>query len=371
MELLNEDQTLIAQSAAGFLADTHNIAAFRALRDAAPARGFDPAVLPQMAEMGWMGVLLPESAGGIDFGHRAAGLIAQQMGRNLSACPFLSTAILAASVFETVGGATLTQLGPRIAAGELVVALALEESAKHRPDQIATTVTRQGEMLVLNGRKNFVVDGFGADHLIVVAQEAGAPLLLLVDPSTTGVTVAPQRLLDTRNAAQVIFEDVALPPAAVLAQGQTAEVALAKALRAGRAVAAAEQLGVAYAAAEQTFDYLRTRKQFGLLIGQFQALQHRAADLYCALAQTSSLVAVALNALDADLPEAEALTRAAKAKVARVGRQATEEGVQMHGGIGMTDEMDLGLFMKRDRALSEFLGDAGCHTEWLLRHRGI
>jgi len=371
MEILNEDLGMVAESAAGLLSKSHPITAFRALRDSGAALGYDKAIVGEMAEMGWMGIALPEDVDGADFGFRAAGLIAEEMGKNLTAGPFLSTAILAATVLRTAGGDTLAQWGPRIAGGDAVIALALEEGVKHRPNRIATTATKAADGITLNGRKSFVVDGVDADRLIVVAKDGDALVLALVDPQTKGVSVTSQVMLDHRNTAVVSLDDALVPAEAIIAEGDAAQAALDATLRAGRAVAAAEQLGNAKAAAEQTFEYLRTRKQFGVLIGMFQALQHRAADLYCELEQTSSLVAEALNALDQGRDDAEALSRAAKAKAARVGRQATEEGVQMHGGIGMTDEMDLGLFMKRDRALSEFLGDAGHHTEWLLKQRGI
>lgn len=366
MELLNEDQQLIADSAAGFLRDGHGIEAFRALRDAGD--DVNAAISGDLVDMGWMGIVLPEEVGGMGLGYRAAGLIAEELGRNLTISPFVSTAITGATVLATAGGDALAAWGPQIAEGKAVVTLALEESAKHRPDRIATTLS---DDLRLTGRKTYVIDGGAADRLVVVAKQGADLCLVLLDPQAEGVSVLPQVMVDHRNAAAVVMDNVAIAPEMVIAKGADAEAALSAALNAGRAIVAAEQLGVAKAAAEQTYEYLRTRKQFGILIGQFQALQHRAADLYCELAQTSSLVAAALNALDSGAADAETLTRAAKAKVARVGRQATEEGVQMHGGIGMTDEMDLGLFMKRDRALTEFLGDAGHHTEWLLRQRGI
>lgn len=369
VELLSEDQQLISDSAAGFLRGGHSIAAFRALREAGDDA--NSAILAELVEMGWMGIVIPEALGGVGLGYRAAGLIAEELGRNLTVSPFVSSAILAGAALASAGGDMAQNWAPRIAAGDAVVALAMDETAKHRPERIATTVTGTSDALTLSGRKTFVVDGGIADRLIVTAKRGDDLSLVLVDPQVAGVSRAPEVMLDHRNAATVIFEDVAIAEADILAQGPAAEEVLAKTLAAGRAIAAAEQLGVAKAAAEQTYDYLRTRKQFGVLIGQFQALQHRAADLYCELAQVSSLISAALNALDEDSAEVETLTRAAKAKIARVGRQATEEGVQMHGGIGMTDEMDLGLFMKRDRALSEFLGDAGYHTEWVLRQRGI
>jgi len=369
MELLSEDQQLIADSAAGFVRDGHGIAAFRALRRA----GYDAnlTITAELAEMGWMGIVIPEAFGGVGFGYRAAGLIAEELGRNLTVSPFVSSAILAGTALASTGGDIAQNWAPKIAAGDTVVALAIDEAAKHRPERVATSLTGTSDALTLSGRKTFVVDGGIADRLIVTAKRGDDLCLVLCDPQAAGVTRASQVMLDHRNAATVIFEDVALTEADILVQGPAAEDVLAKTLAAGRAIAAAEQLGVAKAAAEQTYDYLRTRKQFGVLIGQFQALQHRAADLYCELAQVSSLIAAALNALDEGSDEVETMTRVAKAKMARVGRQATEEGVQMHGGIGMTDEMDLGLFMKRDRALTEFLGDAGYHTEWILRQRGI
>ncbi|SMP08346.1 acyl-CoA dehydrogenase family protein [Shimia sagamensis] len=369
MELLNEDQQLIADSATGFLRASHSITAFRALREAGDTANM--AIRSELGEMGWMGIVVPEELGGLGLGYRAAGLIAEELGRNLTVSPFLSSAILAGTALASTGGAVAQNWAAKLAVGEAVLALAVDETAKHRPKRIATSVTGGADDLRLNGRKTYVVDGGFADRLIVTAKQGNDLCLLLIDPQAAGVTLMSQVMLDSRNAATVVFEDVAVREADVLAQGQAADTALSKTLAAGRAVVAAEQLGVAKAAADQTYDYLRTRKQFGVHIGQFQALQHRAADLYCALAQVSSLIATALNALDDDSADMETLTRAAKAKMARVGRQATEEGVQMHGGIGMTDEMDLGLFMKRDRALTEFLGDAGHHTEWILRQRGI
>lgn len=369
MEILNEDLTLLRDSARGYLMEKHPVTAFRALRDAGKTQ--DPTALKEMAEMGWMGILLPEEAGGVDFGCRAAGLIATEIGRNLTVVPFLSSAILSAVVLRRCGGKALATWGSRIATGEATVAIALDEGAKHRPDRLGATVTQDGDGLVLNGRKSMVVDGNAADRLIVAARQGEELVFLSLDPSTAGVFMTPQVTLDGRDVAQVHFEDVKLAQDAVLASGSDAESAVAGALNVGRAVAAAEQLGVAQAAAEQTWEYLKTRKQFGTEIGRFQALQHRAAHLYSELEQTGSLIAAALNALDAGDEEAEALSRAAKAKAARTGQLATEEGVQMHGGIGMTDEMDLGLFMKRDRALAEFLGDAGMHTEWLLRSKGL
>ena len=267
MELISEDQQLIADSAAGFLRGGHSIAAFRALRDTGDdANG---AILPELAEMGWMGIVIPEELGGVGLGYRAAGLIAEELGRNLTVSPFLSSAVLAGTALASAGGEMAQNWAPKIATGDAVVALAMDEVVKHRPERIATTVSGASGALKLTGRKTFVLDGGIADRLIVTAKRGGDLCLVMCDPMSDGITRAPQVMLDHRNAAAVIFEDVAIAEEDILAQGATADQVLAKTLAAGRAIAAAEQLGVAKAAAEQTYDYLRTRKQFGILIGQF------------------------------------------------------------------------------------------------------
>lgn len=362
---------MLRDAATGFLTKTMPVSAFRKMRDRNDPLAYDKAAFDETAALGWMGLVLPEAVGGADFGYRAAGVIAEEIGRNLSALPFHSTAVLAATVLRSIGGDVLTNWGQGLASGETLVALAIDETNKHRPNQITTTAVANGDGFILTGRKVFVVDGVGADHLIATAMLDGELALFWVDPSADTTTLHPQIMLDARNAASVSFDGQSLPAAALLAKGDLAQTALDAALRAGRTVVAAEQLGIARACAQQTNEYLRTRKQFGTLIGNFQALQHRASDLYCEIEQTASLIAAALNAIDANAENAEALTRAAKAKAAKTGRLATEEAVQMHGGIGMTDEMDLGLYMKRDRALAEFLGDRACHIEWLLRNKGV
>ena len=376
MEILSEDHQMLLDSATGYLAKNQPVAAFRTLRDANAPLGYDVVAYKKMADLGWMGLILDEADGGSAFGYRAAGLIAEQMGRNLTAMPFISTAILAATILQEVGGDLLTQWGEKISTGECVVALAIDEGAKHRPESIKTKAEREGDDYLLSGDKNFIADGMGADRLIVSAMLDGELALFWLDPqdacyADSCCALALQKLLDHRNYASFHLENCTATAQTLIAKGEIAERALAKALRVGRAVVAAEQLGMAKECAERTVEYLGTRKQFGTVIGVFQTLQHRMAHLYCEIEQASSLVTQALNAIDVDAQTAERLSRAAKAKCAKLGRLATEEAVQMHGGIGMTDELDLGLFMKRDRVLTEFLGDAAFHIDWLLREQNI
>ena len=366
---LSEEQQMLVDSAAGLLGDKASIAQLRAFRDAEDSVGYSRAVLKELGEMGFMGTLLPEAVGGSELGCRATGVIAEAMGRNLSPTPFFSTAVLSATALAGAGGEGLQEWGPKIASGAAVVAFALDERAKHDPTRLATTAEPDGNGFVLRGAKRAVADAFGADQLVVVAKAGDAPALFLVDPKADGLAVEPRSQLDSRNAADIRLDGVRAER--VLGSVEQGAALLATTLRTGRAVAAAEQLGVAREVSERTVAYLTERKQFGVQIGMFQALQHRAADLYCRVEESASLVAAALDAIDADAPEAERLSRAAKAKLAAVARQATEEGVQMHGGVGMTDEFDLGLFMKRDRTLTEQLGDYGHHVDWLLRDRGL
>lgn len=376
MEILSEDNQMLLDSATGYLAKNQPVSAFRALRDGASNLGYDVKAFRQMADLGWMGLVLPEENGGSNFGYRAAGLIAEQMGRNLTAMPFLSSAIMSATLLREVGGDLLTEWGEKIALGQCLVALAIDEDSKHQPQNLRTKAVQTDDGYMLVGDKKFIVDGMGADRFIVSAMLDGEFALFWIDPLETCFgdsccDLAPQKSLDNRNYAAFHLENCRPNSKALIAKGDVAQNALDKALGAGRAIVAAEQLGIARECAERTLEYLNTRKQFGVVIGVFQALQHRMAHLYCEIESTASLISVALNAVDENAHSMQQLTRAAKVKAAKIGRLATEEAVQMHGGIGMTDEMDIGLFMKRNQMLTETLGDAAHHMDWLLKDKYI
>ncbi|MEZ5730126.1 MAG: acyl-CoA dehydrogenase [Burkholderiaceae bacterium] len=253
-----------------------------------------------------------------------------------------------------------------------MLALAIDEHAKHRPERIATRVHAQNGGWRLDGQKCFVVDGHVAEAMIVSARDDdGATRLLLVPTDADGVEIERTIMVDAHNAARVRFAGVSLPADAELG-AQPGDEALAGALDSGRAMLAAELLGLADEAFERTLRYLAERRQFGRAIGEFQALQHRAAHLYCELEVTRAAVLHALQALDD--PEADTRARAeavavAKARACASATLAVQEGVQMHGGIGMTDEFEIGFFMKRARAATELLGDDAFHAEQLARLR--
>jgi alkylation response protein AidB-like acyl-CoA dehydrogenase len=368
--VLNEDQLMFRDAAKRFAAERTPISQLRELRDSHDPVGFKRDVWKEMAEMGWAGVLIPEEFGGFGFGFVGAGLIAEEIGRNLSVTPFLSTAILGASALLKGGTSSQKEtLLPKIAAGETILALATDERPRHSPFSIATRATGSAGKYKLNGRKLHVLDGHVADWLIVSARTSGdvegrdGISLFLVDPKAPGVTITRMPSVDSRNVAYVELRDVSVSSDDMLGTADKGAAILEAVLDTGRAVLAAELLGVASEAFERTLQYLRDREQFGVKIGSFQALQHRAAHLFCEIELLRSVCLRVLQALDGQESNVPMLVCLAKARASEVARLATNEAVQMHGGIGMTDEFDIGFFMKRARAAAETFGDAFYHTD--------
>ena len=373
---LTEDQQMIRDSAEGFFRDEAPVSQHRALRDAKDPAGFSRDVWGKMAEMGFAGVLVPEAHGGADMGHVAAGIILEAMGKNLSAAPMLSTAVLGATALKHGTAEQQAKYLPLIAQGAHLLALAADEAARHKPAHVATTATPSGNGFKLNGVKGFVLDGHVADTLIVAARTGGETddkagiTLFLVNPKADGVKIDRRSMVDSRNAARVTLNDVQVDGADVLGGVGEGYAILEKMLDAGRACLSAEMLGVSGQAFATTVDYLKQREQFGQKIGSFQALQHRAAHLFCEIELARSATLKALQALDSGDDRAPMFVSLAKAKAGDVAILATNEGVQMHGGIGMTDEYDIGFFMKRARAAQETFGDSAFHGDRIARTLG-
>jgi len=363
--VLNEEQGMLRDSVKAFLSERAPVAHLRELRDSRDAVGFDRALWKQFAEQGYSAILVPEAHGGLGLGAVEAGIIAEALGRTLTPTPFLSTAVLAARTLARAGSAAQqTQLLPAIAAAETVIAFAVDETSKHRPDAIATTAVRDGSGWCLDGAKTFVLDGHVAERFIVAARTAQGELtLLLVDPRAAGVQIERTLMVDTHNAARLRFDGVRIAADAVLGEAGAAGAAIDEVLDLGRVVVAAQLLGLADAVFELTLAYLKERRQFDRAIGEFQALQHRAAELYIDIELTRALVLGALQAMDEAPARARLIVAQAKAHACTTAKRAVQEGVQMHGGIGMTDEFDVGLYMKRARTLQELLGDAGFHAD--------
>jgi alkylation response protein AidB-like acyl-CoA dehydrogenase len=368
---LNQDQAMLRDSARDFMAAKGSIALqLRKYRDIGCKDGFGHALWKQFAEMGFTAILVDEADGGLGLGHAEAGIVLEEIGRNLTPSPFLISAV---AVVEALKGTRIRERWlPGILAGDTVAALAVDEGRKHRPEAIAMKAERSGNGFRLNGSKQFVVQGASADMIIVAARtgENDGLTLFAVEKDAPGLTVEGARLVDSSIGARIDFANVEVDADAVIGEVDQGWPALNRALTAARAGAASELVGVGSAAMAMTIDYLRQRKQFGKHIGEFQALQHRVAHLYAELEIARAATLKAQQLLDEGSEDAEAMVSVAKAKAGRAARLAVQEGVQMHGGIGMTDEYDIGLYMKRDRALDELFGDANYHADKLARMNG-
>lgn len=370
---LNDEQQMLRDSARDFVADAAPVSHLRRLRDAEDPTGFSRDLWKQFAEMGFTGILVGEEHGGIGLGHVEAGVVLEEIGRNLSPSPFLSTAVAAVAALKGTGQADRRL--PGIVAGETIAALAIDERAKHGP-AIAMRAERSGNGFRLTGAKRFVTHGHVADLLIVAARTAGVETdrdgitLFAVDKGTAGLTAEAERLTDSSIAARMTFDGVEVDADAVIGEVDAGSAPLDRLLRAGRTGASAELLGVGCGAMDMTIGYLKERRQFGQPIGSYQALQHRSAHLYSEMEVARSAVLKAQQLLDAGSDQADAAVSVAKAMTTMATTLSVQEGIQMHGGIGMTDEYDIGFYMKRARVLAEMFGDANFHADALARAHG-
>jgi alkylation response protein AidB-like acyl-CoA dehydrogenase len=374
--ILNEEQIMVRDNARAFLADKGSVSHLRKLRDTRHPEGFGRELWKAFAETGFCGILVPEALGGSGLGYVEAGVIMEEIGRNLTPSPFLSTALIGATMLIRDGNSVRNkELLPKLAAGDLLLALAVDERKKHAPNAIALRAERSGNGFALTGDKCFVVDGHVADLLIVAARSAGAPgeteglTLFLIDAKAKGVEVERTIMVDAHNAARIRFDRVEVDADAVIGEVDHGWPLLEGALNVGRGAVAAELTGLGAEAFGRTLSYLKQRKQFGQPIGSFQALQHRAAHLFAELEITQAAVLKALQMLDSDFERAGMFVAVAKARAGASATLAVQEAVQMHGGIGMTDEFDIGLFMKRARVGQELFGDAGFHADRFARLR--
>jgi len=368
--VLNEEQRLLQDTARDFLASKAPVEALRTLRDENDPLGYSAPLWQQMAEMGWASIILPEAYGGLEFGFVGLGVVLEESGRTLTASPLFASAVVGASALLLGGSEEQKQsLLPAIAGGELTLALALEESHHHRPTCIATTAEQQGDNFLLNGYKQFVLDGHSADQLIVVARSSGAESdseglsLFLVERATAGVHCQHNIMMDSRNAANIQFDNVVVPAANVLGQAGEGWKILEPVLDRGRVAIAAEMMGSALEAFDRTVEYLKEREQFGALIGSFQALQHRKAHMQSEIELCRSVLLQALSTVDDSPDQLPLLASLAKAKLNDLIKLVTNEAVQMHGGIGVTDELEIGFFLKRARVAMQIFGDTGYHKD--------
>ena len=368
--VLNEEQRFLQDSAREFLNDNAPVEALRKLRDERDELGYAAATWQQMAELGWASIILPEEYGGLEFGFTGLGVVMEEAGRTLTASPMFASAVVGASAILLGGNeAQKNALLPEIATGNLTLALALEEGHHHRPTQIATSAERDGDNFVLTGSKTFVLDGHSADQLLVVARSSGATAdaqglsLFLVDRDAQGVEVLRTILADSRNSANISLQRVVVDATALVGELDQAWSILEPVLDRGRVAIAAEMMGLSLEAFERTVEYLKEREQFGALIGSFQALQHRAAHMQSQIELCRSVILQALSTVDEAPEQLPLLASLAKARLNELAKLVTNEAVQMHGGIGVTDELEIGFFLKRARVAMQIFGDTGFHKD--------
>ena len=364
----NEEQRTLKDTAREFAKNQSPIESFRQLRNGATPEGFSADIWQAMIELGWTGMIFPETYGGFDFGCMGLAGCMEELGRTLVASPLLSSVVLSGSTILYAGNEEQKQsLLPQIVSGEKRVALACDEGFHHQPAAITTTAVHEGDTFLLNGKKMRVIDGLSADLFIVTARTAGKPgdmqgiSLFLLDASTPGISIEKTSLVDSRNYAHLSFNNACIPASHLLGDLHNGFTALDKALDIGRIWLSAEMFGGMQEIFERTVQYLKERKQFGVLIGTFQALQHRTAHMYTEIEMCKSILMLALDALEKNAGDAPQLISAAKAKISDTYELVSNEATQMHGGIGVTDELDIGLFLKRARVSAELLGSTRFH----------
>ena len=354
MAVLNDEQTMLRDMAREWADNESPVAAFRRMRDAAPAEGYDPAVWAEIGQMGWAGIVVPEIYGGSEFGYLSLGLVLEQLGRNLAATPLAATATATTAIVLGGSDAAKVEWLPKIAAGEVVATLAIDEGPVHNPARVATSVAG-GK---LSGTKEFVAEGDSAVLFVVSAVDG----LYLVS-GDAGVSRSPRHMADSRSHAQVRFDGAS-------AEKLGGTELTAKVIDRATAALCAEMLGMAEQAFATTNDYLKTRVHFGQPLSTFQALQHRMAKMFTELELMRSAVEGALEAIDAGRSDVDQAVSLAKALANDTLHLASREMVQLHGGIGMTDEHDAGFYLKRAAVLQAMWGNAAYHRERFARLNG-
>ncbi len=362
--ILSEDQLLLRETAQTFLTDNSPVKRMRDLRDENDATGFTRPLWKEMADLGWVGILLSEEHGGSEMGLAELGVVMLECGRVLAPEPLLSSVLLGGNAVRLSDNeAAQKDVLPALATGDRLLAMALEETGRFAPYAIETTAKESGGSYTIDGAKRYVLDGHVADQIVVVARTSGSTgdreglSLLLVDANAPGVSIERTTMLDGRNAAHVKFEGVEVGADQLLGNADLLDAVLDQATVA----LAAEMLGTAEETFERTLTYLKDREQFGVKIGTFQALKHRAGEMFSELEFARSIVLDALSAVDEGREDAPQSVSAAKAQCSKAARLIGAEAIQMHGGTGMTDEEDIGLFFKRLKAAELSLGDTTYH----------
>jgi alkylation response protein AidB-like acyl-CoA dehydrogenase len=368
MAVLTEEQTMLKDQAKAWVSEQAPVQAFRKMRDSEVETCFAPAAWAAMVDMGWTGILVPEAYGGSGMGYLTLGILLEETGRQLTASPLIASALVGATALLQGGNDAQKSVWlPKIVDGSAILTLAVDEGPKHAPEQIALQAQKSGSGFKLTGAKTFVLEGGAATLLVVAARTGGVPgdtngiTLFLVPADTAGVSRKALKTSDSRGYAKVVFDGVEVGADAVLGQVDGGWDVLNATLDRARAGLAAEMLGTASEAFDMTLNYLKTRVQFGQVIGSFQALGHRAAELYSEMELARSCVEGALQAIDGDTKDVAQMCSLSKCKAGAFLYHMSNELIQIHGGIGMTDEYDAGFYLKRARAVEAIYGGQAFH----------
>ena len=368
--VLTEEEQFLKDTAKNFADERSPITHFRALRDNSDPLLWDKDLWSEMTKLGWPGILIPEDYGGSNFGVTGISVILNECAKTLTPSPLFATGVIGAYSITNYGTEKQKEFYlPKIVNGELTTALAIDESSHHNPADTEIIAKKEGSSFIINGKKTFVIDGASADLIILLARTSGIKgdmtglTLFLVDANSNGIDRRKLNMADSRNYANINFKNVEIPDSDILGDLETGGETIENILDIGRIAMASEMLGNAEAAFETTLDYLKQRKQFGVLIGSFQALQHRAAEMFCEIELTKSSVMGAMKAADEGSNELQRLSSLAKTVAGETLHLVSNEAVQMHGGIGVTDEYDIGFFLKRARVAEQIFGSSKYHTE--------
>tara|TARA_Y100000748_G_scaffold201733_1_gene168997 strand:- start:288 stop:1427 length:1140 start_codon:yes stop_codon:yes gene_type:complete len=368
--VLTEEEQFLKDTAKNFAEERCPISHFRSLRDNNDPNLWDENIWKEMTALGWPGILIPEEYGGSNFGITGISVILEECAKTLTPSPLFATGVLGAFSITNFGNDDQKKKYlPKISSGDLTTSLAVDESSHHNPADTEMVAKKDGKKFILNGKKTFVIDGASANLLIVLARTSGNKgessglTLFLVDSNDDGIEKIKLEMADSRNYANINFNNVKVSAKNILGDEETGGETVENILDIGRIAIASEMLGNAEAAFETTLDYLKQRKQFGVLIGSFQALQHRAAEMFCELELTKSSVMAAMKAADEGSNELQRLSSLSKTMAGETLHLVSNEAVQMHGGIGVTDEYDIGFFLKRARVAEQIFGSAKFHTE--------
>ena len=368
--ILNEEQQFLKDTAKNFAEERTPVNHFRSLRDNKDDLLWNKDTWKEMVNLGWSGILIPEEYGGSNFGLAGISVILQECGKTLTPSPLFATGVLGAYAISQYGTEEQKKKYlPQIANGEITTAIAIDESSHHNPLNINTSAVSKDNSYILNGKKIFVVDGASADLLIVVARTSGKTgdstglTLFLVENNQPNINVVKLDMADSRNYANITFSDTTIQKENILGDIEAGGEAIENILDIGRIAISAEMLGNTEAAFESTINYLKERKQFGVLIGTFQALQHRAAEMFCEIELTKSSIMAAMQGADNNSNELQRLASLAKTMAGETLHLVSNEAIQMHGGIGVTDEYDLGFYLKRSRVVEQIFGCSKFHTE--------